>query len=150
MLLPRLPVLFLLVASAGRLFFRDARADVPPSNKVVFVLAGQSNMAGRGGVTGARWDGVVPPDSAPSPSVLRLTADLRWEEAREPLHQGIDVGGGGRARPLRRRGHADGGVGERVGALRRHGAARQGRRGDRGTDRGRALVPGGERHRAVG
>ncbi|KQK12003.1 probable carbohydrate esterase At4g34215 isoform X1 [Brachypodium distachyon] len=97
MLLPRLPVLFLLVASAGRLFFRDARADVPPSNKVVFVLAGQSNMAGRGGVTGARWDGVVPPDSAPSPSVLRLTADLRWEEAREPLHQGIDVGGGNRA-----------------------------------------------------
>lgn len=66
-------------------------ADLPPSNKVVFILAGQSNMAGRGGVVANRWDGVVPPDCAPSPAVLRLTPDLRWEQAREPLHAGIDA-----------------------------------------------------------
>ncbi|KAL6638583.1 hypothetical protein ACP70R_023694 [Stipagrostis hirtigluma subsp. patula] len=83
MLLRGLAILLLLLAAAV--------ADVPPSNKVVFILAGQSNMAGRGGVVGNRWDGVVPPDSAPSPAVLRLAPDLRWEQAREPLHAGIDA-----------------------------------------------------------
>ncbi|XP_022680669.1 probable carbohydrate esterase At4g34215 [Setaria italica] len=45
----------------------------------------------RGGVVANRWDGVVPSDCAPSPAVLRLSPDLRWEQAREPLHQGIDA-----------------------------------------------------------
>ncbi|KAK1631987.1 hypothetical protein QYE76_006302 [Lolium multiflorum] len=37
------------------------------------------------------WDGIIPsPDCSPSPSVLRLSPSLRWEQAREPLHQGID------------------------------------------------------------
>jgi hypothetical protein len=57
----------------------------------IFVLSGQSNMAGRGGVHHKRWDGVVPPECAPSPSVLRLSAALAWEEAREPLHADIDA-----------------------------------------------------------
>ena len=62
----------------------------------IFILAGQSNMAGRGGVlnntgTGiATWDGVVPPQSRPNPSVLKLDAHLTWVEAREPLDADID------------------------------------------------------------
>ncbi|RLN08431.1 putative carbohydrate esterase [Panicum miliaceum] len=59
---------------------------------LVFILAGQSNMSGRGGATSGTWDGVVPPKCAPSPRILRLSLPLRWEEAREPLHAGIDVG----------------------------------------------------------
>ncbi|KAK7283276.1 hypothetical protein RIF29_12691 [Crotalaria pallida] len=62
----------------------------------IFILAGQSNMAGRGGVMNntasgiATWDGVVPPQCSPNPSILRLNAQLEWEEAHEPLHQDID------------------------------------------------------------
>lgn len=57
----------------------------------IFVLSGQSNMAGRGGVHNRRWDGVVPPEAAPDPSIQRLSAALDWEEAREPLHADIDT-----------------------------------------------------------
>jgi hypothetical protein len=67
-----------------------AAVSLPPSNKVVFILGGQSNMAGRGGVVGSHWDGMVPPECAPNPSILRLSPQLRWEEAHEPLHNGID------------------------------------------------------------
>ncbi|KAF8708838.1 hypothetical protein HU200_030228 [Digitaria exilis] len=79
-------LLLLLLASSPAVL-----ADVPPSNKLVFILAGQSNMAGRGGVVANRWDGLVPSDCAPSPALLRLSPDLRWEQAHEPLHQGIDA-----------------------------------------------------------
>ncbi|XVE94963.1 hypothetical protein REPUB_Repub02eG0055200 [Reevesia pubescens] len=58
----------------------------------IFILAGQSNMAGRGGVVDGKWDGSVPPESQPSPSILRLSAKLTWEEASDPLHADIDVG----------------------------------------------------------
>ncbi|TVU13376.1 hypothetical protein EJB05_40428 [Eragrostis curvula] len=57
----------------------------------IFVLSGQSNMAGRGGVHHRHWDGVVPPECAPDPRILRLSATLQWEEAREPLHADIDA-----------------------------------------------------------
>ncbi|TKY75023.1 carbohydrate esterase [Spatholobus suberectus] len=66
-------------------------------DKNIFILAGQSNMAGRGGVvndtaTGlTTWDGVVPPQCRPNPSILRLDAHLTWVEAREPLHADIDA-----------------------------------------------------------
>lgn len=66
-------------------------------NKNIIILAGQSNMAGRGGVvndtaTGiTTWDGVVPPQCSPNPSILRLNAKLKWVEAHEPLHQDIDA-----------------------------------------------------------
>ncbi|KAI3777383.1 hypothetical protein L1987_47183 [Smallanthus sonchifolius] len=59
--------------------------------KTIILLAGQSNMSGRGGVQNNTWDGVVPPQSQPNPSILRLTANLTWVEAREPLHKDIDV-----------------------------------------------------------
>ncbi|PAN43932.1 hypothetical protein PAHAL_9G004000 [Panicum hallii] len=79
---PRLLLLLLLLhlgAAAG-------------NRTLVFLLAGQSNMGGRGGATsGGSWDGVVPPECAPSPRILRLSPELRWEEAREPLHRGIDL-----------------------------------------------------------
>ncbi|KAB1208432.1 hypothetical protein CJ030_MR7G022710 [Morella rubra] len=61
-----------------------------PLNKEIFILSGQSNMSGHGGVTNRRhWDGVVPPECQPNPSVLRLSAGLHWEKAREPLHADI-------------------------------------------------------------
>ncbi|XP_039058480.1 probable carbohydrate esterase At4g34215 [Hibiscus syriacus] len=62
----------------------------------IIILAGQSNMAGRGGVlndtaTGiTAWDGVVPPECQPNPSIFRLSANLTWVEALEPLHADID------------------------------------------------------------
>lgn len=61
------------------------------ATKDIFILAGQSNMAGRGGVFNGKWVGVVPKECKPSPSVLRLSAKLNWEEAREPLHRDIDM-----------------------------------------------------------
>ncbi|KAK9269979.1 hypothetical protein L1049_025552 [Liquidambar formosana] len=60
--------------------------------KNIFILAGQSNMSGRGGVVNETWDGIVPPECSPNPEILRLNAELSWEEASEPLHRDIDVG----------------------------------------------------------
>ncbi|KAL9231741.1 hypothetical protein vseg_006929 [Gypsophila vaccaria] len=70
------------------------------NGKQIFILAGQSNMAGRGGVITdhhhhhhhhkKHWDGVVPLECKPHPTILRLTADLTWEVAHEPLHADID------------------------------------------------------------
>ncbi|KAJ7958205.1 SGNH hydrolase-type esterase domain containing protein [Quillaja saponaria] len=48
-------------------------------------------MAGRGGVNGGKWDGKIPPECMPNRSILRLSAQLRWEEAHDPLHSDIDV-----------------------------------------------------------
>uniref|UniRef100_A0ACD5XBM8 Uncharacterized protein n=1 Tax=Avena sativa TaxID=4498 RepID=A0ACD5XBM8_AVESA len=70
-----------------------ALAGAERTPTLVFILAGQSNMGGRGGATvGGKWDGYVPPECAPSPRTLRLSPALQWEEAREPLHAGVDVG----------------------------------------------------------
>lgn len=61
-------------------------------SKQIFILSGQSNMAGRGGVNGHhKWEGVVPPECSPDSSILRLNAQLHWESAREPLHADIDT-----------------------------------------------------------
>ncbi|XP_071728195.1 probable carbohydrate esterase At4g34215 [Rutidosis leptorrhynchoides] len=60
------------------------------TGKTIFLLAGQSNMAGRGGVINDKWDGYVPPQSSPNPSIFRLSADLNWQPASEPLHRDID------------------------------------------------------------
>ncbi|XP_028772586.1 probable carbohydrate esterase At4g34215 [Neltuma alba] len=63
------------------------------AQKTIFILAGQSNMAGRGGVANVSlpWDGVVPAQCRENPSILRLSAGLDWVEAEEPLHRDIDV-----------------------------------------------------------
>jgi hypothetical protein len=68
----------------------------------IFILSGQSNMSGRGGIIittaedgskSSKWDGVVPAECATEPgAILRLNRNLEWEEAHEPLHAGIDLG----------------------------------------------------------
>ncbi|XP_023746656.1 probable carbohydrate esterase At4g34215 isoform X1 [Lactuca sativa] len=59
--------------------------------KNIFLLSGQSNMSGRGGVVNSTWDGYIPPESSPNPAILRLTANLTWEPAAEPIHRDIDI-----------------------------------------------------------
>lgn len=66
-------------------------AEASSQGKAIFILAGQSNMSGRGGVVNDTWDGYVPPESGPNPSIFRLNAGLNWVEANEPLHGDIDV-----------------------------------------------------------
>lgn len=59
------------------------------AKKQIFILSGQSNMAGRGAIV----DGLVPVDNTPDPSkVFRLNAQLKWEVAHDPLHKDIDLG----------------------------------------------------------
>ncbi|KAJ9186782.1 hypothetical protein P3X46_002316 [Hevea brasiliensis] len=71
--------------------FRPSLAtDLHPTD--IFILAGQSNMAGRGGTDNGKWNGIIPPQCRPNPSILRLSAQLKWEVARDPLHADIDVG----------------------------------------------------------
>ena len=66
-----------------------------PPKKQIFIISGQSNMSGRGGViknqNQQHWDGVVPPECLSHPSILRLSATLQWELARESLHADIDT-----------------------------------------------------------
>ncbi|WMV44626.1 hypothetical protein MTR67_038011 [Solanum verrucosum] len=59
-------------------------------NKNIFILGGQSNMSGRGGVVNNIFDGFIPPECQSNSSILRLTKGLTWEEAKEPIHQDID------------------------------------------------------------
>ncbi|KAL4194448.1 hypothetical protein AMTRI_Chr05g59320 [Amborella trichopoda] len=59
--------------------------------KRIFILAGQSNMAGRGGVEASKWDRVVPSECRSDPLILRLNSGLCWELAKEPLHRDIDT-----------------------------------------------------------
>ncbi|KAH0782357.1 hypothetical protein KY290_001955 [Solanum tuberosum] len=59
--------------------------------KNIFLLAGQSNMSGLGGVVNNTWDGIVPPECSPNPAILKLDAKLQWVEATEPLHADIDT-----------------------------------------------------------
>nr|XP_043637653.1 probable carbohydrate esterase At4g34215 [Erigeron canadensis] len=60
------------------------------AGKSIFLLAGQSNMSGRGGVVNNTWDNYIPPESYPNLAILRLSADLNWQLATEPLHRDID------------------------------------------------------------
>ncbi|PHT32458.1 putative carbohydrate esterase [Capsicum baccatum] len=59
-------------------------------NKSIFILAGQSNMSGRGGVVNNNFDCYIPPECQSNSSILRLTKGLSWEVAKEPIHQDID------------------------------------------------------------
>lgn len=59
------------------------------TNKSIFIVSGQSNMIGLGGVTNGVWDKIVPHECQSNPKILRLNNDSQWEIAREPLHQGI-------------------------------------------------------------
>lgn len=61
-----------------------------PENFWLFVMAGQSNMAGRGFVE--------PADTVPDPRILAIDLNTEWVFAKEPLHQyqpkltGLDCG----------------------------------------------------------
>ncbi|KAB8094666.1 hypothetical protein EE612_021917 [Oryza sativa] len=54
--------------------------------KLLFLLAGQSNMAGRGALARP-----LPPPYLPHPRLLRLAASRRWVPAAPPLHADIDT-----------------------------------------------------------
>ncbi|XP_062185806.1 probable carbohydrate esterase At4g34215 [Phragmites australis] len=56
------------------------------SPKLLFLLAGQSNMAGRGAAPSP-----LSPPFRPHPRVLRLAASRRWVTAAPPLHADIDT-----------------------------------------------------------
>ena len=55
-----------------------AFAQPKPDNMQLFLLIGQSNMAGRGHVE--------PPDKVPHPRVFMLTKELAWVPAVDPVH----------------------------------------------------------------
>ncbi|KAL7116987.1 hypothetical protein ACP275_03G042300 [Erythranthe tilingii] len=84
-------LLMLLAHAATLTTSTDENISDLDSTKSVFILAGQSNMAGRANVIDGKWVPLVPPECAPSPLILRLTASLTWEMARDPLHKDIDV-----------------------------------------------------------
>ncbi|XP_047330876.1 probable carbohydrate esterase At4g34215 [Impatiens glandulifera] len=67
--------------------------EIGNNRKHIFILSGQSNMAGRGGVTKTKqWDQIVPSECNPDPTrIHRLNANLEWEPAHEPLHADIDT-----------------------------------------------------------
>ena len=71
--LPAVAVLALLV---GRVSGDEPAA--PPADMQVFLLAGQSNMVGRGRI--------VPEDRWTHPRIFMLTKDLSWVPARHPVH----------------------------------------------------------------
>lgn len=81
-------MLFLLAMLCGTIRLTLGAGTSPQD---IFVLAGQSNMAGRGGVDDGKWNKFVPPQCKPDPAILRLTARLEWALAEEPLHADIDV-----------------------------------------------------------
>ncbi|XP_015060165.1 probable carbohydrate esterase At4g34215 [Solanum pennellii] len=95
------PLLLLMLLSHSRwIATANVTSDCNSIAKNIFILSGQSNMSGRGGVfnqtsssgtVSLTWDGVVPPECQPNPSVLRLNGGLTWVEADEPLHKDIDV-----------------------------------------------------------
>jgi len=64
-----------------------AQADPAPGSMKLFLLIGQSNMAGRGKVE--------PQDQVVNPKILMLTKELKWEPARDPLHFDKPVAGVG-------------------------------------------------------
>lgn len=60
----------------------------------VFILAGQSNMAGRGGVQrrdGVKYFSKEPLEPEKDVRIQRFSAAQIWELAEEPLHTDIDV-----------------------------------------------------------
>ncbi len=74
-----LPLLLGLIATISTVSSAIAQNSPPPkANFDVFLLVGQSNMAGRGKVTQA--------DQEPVDGVLMFNADQQWVPAVDPLH----------------------------------------------------------------
>ncbi|KAM3342524.1 putative carbohydrate esterase [Capsicum galapagoense] len=96
-----IPFLWLILLAHIRWVNTADLANVPTSHVLnIFILAGQSNMSGRGGVVNhgqngmvnETWDGVIPPECQSNLNILKLNAGFQWVEAQEPLHQDIDLG----------------------------------------------------------
>ena len=78
MTLRHLITLVLAMGTSG-LSFATFAADLASEKPLhLFLLVGQSNMAGRGRI--------APEDQRPHPRVLTLTKDLQWQAAVAPLH----------------------------------------------------------------
>lgn len=65
----------------------SAFAEPAPKDMKLFLLIGQSNMAGRGKVE--------PQDQVVNPKIFMLTKDLKWVPAKDPLHFDKPVAGVG-------------------------------------------------------
>lgn len=82
----------LLLLAPPPLLFPSSSSNHTPTSpyahrpKLLFLLAGQSNMAGRGAPTSP-----LPAPYLPHPRLLRLAADRRWVAASPPLHADIDT-----------------------------------------------------------
>ncbi|HSI07702.1 MAG: sialate O-acetylesterase [Rariglobus sp.] len=79
------------LALAGSLLAQSA-SGLPKGKVELFLLAGQSNMAGRGAVAD-----LAPADAAADPRVWALNKDGAWQPAMDPLHwdkAGSGVGSG--------------------------------------------------------
>uniref|UniRef100_A0A0D9W1T8 Sialate O-acetylesterase domain-containing protein n=1 Tax=Leersia perrieri TaxID=77586 RepID=A0A0D9W1T8_9ORYZ len=78
----------LLLAPPQNLSFFSSYSYSPYAHrpKLLFLLAGQSNMAGRGAVLHP-----LPEPYLPHPRILRLAASRRWVPAAPPLHADIDT-----------------------------------------------------------
>ena len=79
-----------LLAQSAQVAPAERRVVKPPASKAkfyLFLLAGQSNMAGRGLVE--------PQDTIGNPRILCLSRDGQWEIAKNPLHFDKDVAGVG-------------------------------------------------------
>ena len=63
-----------------------AFAQTPPTNMQLFLLIGQSNMAGRGAVDSSQQ---------PDPHIFCLKQNMNWELAKDPLHFDKPVAGVG-------------------------------------------------------
>lgn len=70
-----------------------ARSEsLPQKNIELFLLAGQSNMAGRGALDAE--------SAKANPRILKWTVDGKWEPATEPLHWDKAGAGAGLAKPF--------------------------------------------------
>ncbi len=71
------------------LLFSNVLLRGDPAGLQLFLLVGQSNMAGRGPIEAA--------DLVPHPRVLMLTKDLQWQPAIDPVHFDKPIAGVGLA-----------------------------------------------------
>jgi Carbohydrate esterase, sialic acid-specific acetylesterase len=67
-----------LVTLAGLISFAFVQAAPAPKDMELFLLVGQSNMAGRGKVEAQ--------DQVENPHIFMLTKDLQWVPAKDPVH----------------------------------------------------------------
>jgi len=76
---------FLIAAMVSLIVGASAFAQEAPKDMKLFLLIGQSNMAGRGKVEEQ--------DKIESPNIFMLTKDLKWVVAKDPVH--FDKGAAG-------------------------------------------------------